>query len=58
MELDLQSLFGLHHAELYSLAKTPQSPSPAFGFIYEGAIAQLRYADDITLWPPGAIVVS
>ncbi len=29
MELDLQSFFGLHvHAELYSLAETPQPPPP------------------------------
>jgi hypothetical protein len=49
MELDLQSLFGLHvtgYAQLYSLAETPQSPHPpAFGLdiLYEGAIGQPRY---------------
>jgi hypothetical protein len=40
MELDLQSLLGLHvHcAQLYSLAMTPQLPlPPAFGLICEGA---------------------
>jgi hypothetical protein len=42
MELDLQSLFGLHvHAQLYSLDVTPQAP-PAFGRIYEDAIGQPR----------------
>ncbi len=46
MEVDLQSLFGLHImwcAQLYLLAETPQlAPSPAFGLIYEGAIGQQR----------------
>jgi hypothetical protein len=43
MELDLQSLFGLHCAQLYSLAETPQPPPfPAFELIYEGAISQPR----------------
>ncbi len=45
MELDLQSLFRLHvRAKLYSLAETPQlpSPPPAFKLIYEGAIGQKR----------------
>jgi hypothetical protein len=37
MELDLQSLFGLH---VHSC--TPQPPPPAFGLIYEGAIGQPR----------------
>jgi hypothetical protein len=42
MELD-QSLFGLHvHSCIHWLR--PQLPSsPAFGFIYEGAIGQPRY---------------
>ncbi len=42
MEVDLQSLFGLH---VYSctLAETPQlPPPPAFGLVYEGAISQQR----------------
>jgi hypothetical protein len=42
MEVDLQSLFGLHVtccAQLYSLAETPQRHlSPALGLVYEGAI--------------------
>jgi hypothetical protein len=44
MELDLQSLFGLHGAQLYSLAETPhRTPPPsAFGLIYEGDIGQPR----------------
>jgi hypothetical protein len=46
MELDLQSLFGLHgdvHSCLYPLAETPQlPPPPAFRLIYEGAIGQPR----------------
>ncbi len=36
MELDLQSLFGLHATwctQLYSLAETPQLPLPAFGHV-------------------------
>ncbi len=36
MELDLQS------AQLYSLAESETSPTPAFGLIYEGAIGQPR----------------
>jgi hypothetical protein len=42
MELDLQSLFGLHvHSRL---AETPQPTPlpPAFGLIYEGAVGQPR----------------
>ncbi len=53
MELDLQSLFGLHvYVQLYSLLigwdpaapSLPPSlpPSPAFGLIYECAICQPR----------------
>jgi hypothetical protein len=47
MELDLQSLFGLHvHSCSYWLrprnATTPLPPYPAFGLIYEGAIGQPR----------------
>ncbi len=43
-ELDLQSLFGLHGAQMYSSAERPRNPHPppAFGLIYEGAIGQLR----------------
>ncbi len=46
MEVDLQSLFGLHVtwcAQLYSLAETRNPPSPhppALGLKYEGAIGQ------------------
>ncbi len=48
MELDLQSLFGLHvHSCIYSLAETPAtSPhSPRLGLYTraEGAIGQPRY---------------
>jgi hypothetical protein len=44
MELDLQSLVGLHvHSCMFSLAETPQpTPPPALGLIYEGAIGQPR----------------
>ncbi len=51
MEVDLQSLFGLHVmwcAQLFSLAETPQlAPYPPpphldFGLVYEGAIGQQR----------------
>jgi hypothetical protein len=45
MELDIQSLFGLHvTATVYSLAETSQlpPPPPAFGLIYEVAIGQPR----------------
>jgi hypothetical protein len=47
MELDLQSLYGLHvHcAQLYSLAETPHPhppPTHAFRLIFEGAIGQPR----------------
>jgi hypothetical protein len=35
MDLDLQSLFGLHvHSCTHWL--TPQPPPPAFGLVYEG----------------------
>ncbi len=44
MELDLQSLFGLHvHSRTYWLRPhTPLPPSSPFGLIYEGAIGQPR----------------
>jgi hypothetical protein len=44
MELDLQSLFGLHvHcAQLYSLDLATRPLPPAFGLIFEGAIGQPR----------------
>ncbi len=50
MELDLQSLFGLHGAwcaQLFSLAETPQLPPnsplpPHLGSYKSGAIGQLR----------------
>ncbi len=47
MEVDLQSLFGLHVtwcAQLYSLAETPQPPPypPASRLVKEGAIGQQK----------------
>ncbi len=50
MELDLQSLFGLH---VYSCThwlrpRNPPPPPPAFGLIYEDAIDQAKI-DDISL---------
>ncbi len=43
MELDLQSLFGLHvHAQLHSLATPATHPPSAFGLTYDGAIGQPR----------------
>jgi hypothetical protein len=45
MELDLQSLFGLHVqcAQPYYWLKPRNHPPPlAFGLIYEGAIGQPR----------------
>ncbi len=46
MEVDLQSLFGLHVtwcAQLYSLAETAQlSPPPHLDSYYDGAIGQQR----------------
>jgi hypothetical protein len=47
MELDLQSLFGLHvHSCTHWLrADTPQTP--AFGLIYEGAIGQPRWTTSL-----------
>jgi hypothetical protein len=48
MEVDLQSLFGLHVtwcAQLYSLAETPQLPPPSafdLDLYYEGAVGQQR----------------
>ncbi len=53
MEVDLQSLFGLHVtwcAQLYSLAETPQlpTPPPAFGLVYGGSYWSATI-DDISL---------
>jgi hypothetical protein len=46
MEIDLQSLVGLH---VYSLAETPQLPPPlAFGLIYPGRYWSAKI-DDISL---------
>jgi hypothetical protein len=43
MELDLQSLFGLHvHCRTHLLKPSNPLP-PAYGLIYEGAIGQPRY---------------
>jgi hypothetical protein len=44
IELDLQSLFGLHvHSCTHWLHETPSiSTTPAFGLIYESAIGQPR----------------
>ncbi len=59
MELDLQTLFGLHvHCtQLCSLAETPQ-PSPlfaVFGLIYEGTIGRLRWTTSlVSPWPKHA----
>ncbi len=48
MELDLQSVLG-SCVLLYSLAETPQLPSPpAFGHLHEGAIGTAKI-DDISL---------
>jgi hypothetical protein len=64
MELDIQSLFGLHAwlhvhcAQLYSLAETLQlPPPPAFGLIYdyEGAIGQPRLMT--SLWDPLILLI-
>jgi hypothetical protein len=41
MELDLQSLFGLHvHCTALLMSWYPATPLPAFGLTYEGAIGQ------------------
>ncbi len=48
MELDLQSLFGLHvhSCSHWPRPRNPPPPhSPAFGLIYEGAIGQPRYKE-------------
>ncbi len=49
MELDLQSLFGLHvtwSAQLFSLAESPQSrPFPAFGLVWEGRYWSIKIGD-------------
>jgi hypothetical protein len=46
MELNLQSLFGLHVLSctrwLRPRNSPPSTPPPAFGLIYEGAIGQPR----------------
>ncbi len=43
MQLDLQSLFGLHvHSCTHWLRPRNPPPPPAFGLIYEGAIGQPR----------------
>jgi hypothetical protein len=46
MELDLQSLFGLHCMSRDAHSCThwlrPRTPLPAFGLVYEGAIGQPR----------------
>jgi hypothetical protein len=56
IELDLQSLFGLH-VQLYtaSLAERPQSPPPAFGLENEGAIGRTS-TDNISLLTNSALV--
>jgi hypothetical protein len=52
MEVDFQSLFGLHVtrcAQLYSLADTPQLPAPpAFGLVLRGRYWSAKQ-DDISL---------
>ncbi len=52
MELDLQSLLGLHvtwWTQLYSLAEIPQpSPPPAFGLVLRGRCWSAKI-DDISL---------
>ncbi len=54
MEVDLQSLFGLHVtwcAQLYSLAETPQlPPPPAFGLVLRGRYLSAK-KDDIFCKP-------
>jgi hypothetical protein len=56
MEVDLQSLFGLHVTlceQLYSLSETPQlPPPPAFGLLLRGRYWSAKI-DDISLSPPG-----
>ncbi len=54
MELDLQSLFGLHVLHLYSLAETPQTLPPPFGLIYvqyKGRYWSAKTTHDIYFWP-------
>jgi hypothetical protein len=49
MELDLQSLFGLHVHSCTHWLRPPQlPPSHAFGLIYEGAIGKAKI-DEISL---------
>jgi hypothetical protein len=62
MELDLQSLFGLHVtwcAQLYSLAETPQlPPPPAFGLALRGRYWSAKIDDisfTVTPWAPTPI---
>ncbi len=58
MEVELQSLFGLHVtwcAQPYSLAEAPQSPPPpAFGLDIRGRYWSAKI-DDISLYPPAAV---
>ncbi len=49
MELDLQSLFGLHVLQLYSLAETPQHRTHLGSHTRAPLVSQ---DDDISLWPP------
>ncbi len=57
MNVDLQSLVGLHVtwcAQLYSLAETPQPPqSPRIWTRIRGRYWSAK-TDDISLWPPGS----
>ncbi len=50
MELDLQSLFGLH---VYSCTHWPETPqlSPAFGLMYEGTIGHSQDRRHLLLTP-------
>ncbi len=56
MEVDLQSLFGLHVTwcdQLHSLAETPQlPPPPVFGLALRWRYWSAKI-DDISLWLPG-----
>ncbi len=47
MELDLQSIFGLHeHSCTHCLRLRNSSPPPAFGLIYEGVNGQFHTKND------------
>ncbi len=50
MELDLQSLFGLHVHSCTHRLRPLSSPTPSFGLIGRYWSAKI---DDISLWPPG-----